>query len=69
MDKISHKESSHKESSHKESSHKIDTKRTELIIQREELFSQYKECMETNNYAVKECDYIIALAKAIPPNQ
>ena len=44
-------------------SHKMDPQQTDMIKQREELFNKYVECMKTNNYAVKECDYIIMLAK------
>ena len=43
--------------------HKMDPQQTDMIKQREELFNKYVECMKTNNYAVKECDYIIMLAK------
>ena len=43
--------------------HKLDPQQTDMIKQREELFNKYVECMKTNNYAIKECDYIIMLAK------
>ena len=53
---------------------KTDPYKTDMIKQREELFNKYVECMKTNNYAVKECDYIIMLAKGehgshISPNK
>ncbi len=52
-----------KEKEREKENEKVDNQQTEMVKQREELFNKYVECMKTNNYAVKECDYIIMLAK------